>query len=224
MRLGHKAHIFVPTISSPAKVARIRGYGAELVVGGATYAEALAACERWIADSGALSIHAFDQPETMLGQGSVGLETESQAPDLDTLLVAVGGGGLIAGIAAWYARRTRIIGVEPRLAPTLTMALAAGAPVDAPTAGIAADSLAPRRVGTQVFPLVRDHVAGCVLVEDEAIAKAQQALWEAARVIAEPGGAAPLAALLGGAYVPAKGERVGLLVSGANTTAVSFDR
>jgi threonine dehydratase len=223
MRLGHPARIFVPTISSPAKVARIRSYGADLEVGGAVYAEALAACERWTAATEALSVHAFDQAETMLGQGSVGLELESQAPDLDTLLVAVGGGGLIAGIAAWYAGRTRIVGVEPRLAPTLTMALTAGEPVDAPAGGIAADSLAPRRIGAQVFPVVRRHVDRCVLAEDADIAKAQHALWQQARVVAEPGAAAPLAALLGGAYVPSKGERVGLLVSGANTT-VSFDR
>jgi len=224
MRLGHKARIFVPTISSPAKVARIRGYGADLAVGGRTYAEALAACESWIAETGALSVHAFDQTETMLGQGSVGLELESQAGDLDTLVVAVGGGGLIAGIAAWYAGRIRIVGVEPRLAPTLTMALAAGEPVDAPAEGIAADSLAPRRIGGQVFPIVRQHVTACVLVEDEAIARAQQMLWDRVRIVAEPGGAAALAALLSGVYAPAKGERVGILVSGANTTAVSFDR
>jgi threonine dehydratase len=222
MRLGHKARIFVPTISSAAKIARIRSYGADLMLAGAAYAEALAACEDWVAQSGALSVHAFDQAETMLGQGSVGLELESQAPQLDSLLVAVGGGGLIAGIAAWYEGRIRVVGVEPRLAPTLTMALAAGAPVDAPGGGIAADSLAPRRIGTQVFPIVRRHVAQCVLVEDAAIASAQQALWETVRIVAEPGAAAPLAALLSGAYVPARGERVGVLVSGANTTAVAF--
>jgi threonine dehydratase len=222
MRLGHKARIFVPTISSPAKIARIRAYGADLAVGGASYAEALAACERWTAETGALSVHAFDQAETMLGQGSVGLELEGQAPDLDTLLVAVGGGGLIGGIAAWYAGRIKVVGVEPRLAPTLTMALATGEPVDAPAGGIAADSLAPRRIGALVLPIAQRHVAQCVLVEDEAIGRAQQALWDTVRVVAEPGAAAPLAALLSGAYAPAKGERVGVLVSGANTTAVRF--
>ena len=159
----------------------------------------------------------------MLGQGSVGLELESQVADLDTVLVAVGGGGLIAGIAAWYAGRVKVVGVEPRLSPTLTMALAAGAPVDAPTSGIAGDSLAPRRVGAQVLPIVQRHVAACVLVEDEVIAGAQQALWECVRLVAEPGAAAPLAALLSGAYAPAKGERVGIIVSGANTTAVRFE-
>jgi threonine dehydratase len=223
MRLGHKARIFVPAISSPAKVVRIRSYGAELVVGGQAYADALAACEAWTAETGALSVHAFDQAETILGQGSVGLELESQAPDLDTLLVAVGGGGLIAGIAAWYEGRIKIVGVEPRLAPTLSMALAAGRPVDAPAAGIAADSLAPRRIGARVFPIVRRQVAGSVLVEDAAIAAAQAQLWEHTRIVAEPGAAAPLAALLSGAYAPAKSERVGVVVSGANTTAVSFE-
>ena len=169
-------------------------------------------------------MHAFDQVETMLGQGSVGLELERQAPGIDTLLVAVGGGGLIGGIAAWYEGRIKIVGVEPRLAPTLSMALAAGRPVDAPAGGIAADSLAPKRIGELVFPIVRRHGVGAVLVEDEAILGAQRALWETARIAAEPGAAAPLAALLSGAYAPAKDEHVGVLVSGGNTTAVAFDR
>jgi threonine dehydratase len=224
MRLGHKARIFVPEISSPAKIARIRGYGADLTVGGKVYADALATCEAYIAKTGALSVHAFDQVETMLGQGSVGLELERQAPDIDTLLIAVGGGGLIGGIAAWYEGRIRIVGVEPRLAPTLSMALAAGGPVDAPAGGIAADSLAPKRIGELVFPIVRRHGVRAVLVEDEAIRDAQQALWEIVRIAAEPGAAAPLAALLSGAYAPGKDERIGVLVSGGNTTAVAFDR
>jgi threonine dehydratase len=223
MRLGRKGRIFVPEISSPAKIQRIRGYGAELAIGGTNYAEALAACEAYIAATGALSVHAFDQVETILGQGSVGLELEAQKPDLDTLLVAVGGGGLIGGIAAWYEGRTKVIGVEPRLAPTLAMALAAGRPVDAPAGGLAADSLAPKRIGELVFPIAKRHVAAAVLVGDEAIAGAQRTLWETARIVAEPGAAAPLAALLSKAYVPATGERVGILVTGANTTAVSFD-
>ncbi len=220
--LGHRARIFVPEIASPAKIARIRGCGADLVVGGKLYAEALAACEAYIARSGALAVHAFDQRETILGQGTVGEELEAQAPDLDTLLVAVGGGGLIAGIAAWYAGRIKVVGVEPRLAPTLSMALAAGGPVDAPAGGIAADSLAPKRIGGLVYPIVRAHVAQAVLVEDEAIVAAQGALWEVTRIVAEPGAAAPLAALLSRAYVPAAGERVAVLVSGGNTTAVGF--
>jgi len=221
-QLGHKARIFVPEISSPAKIARIRGYGADLAVGGKAYAEALAACEAYIAETGALSVHAFDQTETILGQGTVGLELEAQVPDLDTLLVAVGGGGLIGGIAAWYEGRVKVVGVEPRLAPTLGMALAAGGPVDAPAGGIAADSLAPSRIGAHVFPIAQRYVAQAVLVEDADIVRAQQVLWESVRIVAEPGAAAPLAALLSQAYAPAKGERVGILVSGANTTAVAF--
>lgn len=223
-QLGHKARIFVPEISSPAKIARIRSYGADLAVGGKAYAEALVACEAYIAETGALSVHAFDQAETMLGQGTVGLELEAQVPDLDTVLVAIGGGGLIAGVAAWYEGRIKVVGVEPRLAPTLSMALAAGGPVDAPAGGIAADSLAPKRIGKLVFPMARRHVSRAVLVEDEDIVHAQQALWESVRIVAEPGAAAPLAALLSKAYVPAAGERVGILVSGANTTAVNFGR
>ena len=223
-RLGVPARIFVPEISSPAKIARIRSYGADLVVGGARYADAYAASEVWAAQSGALTVHAFDQRETMLGQGTLGKEFEEQAPQIDTLLVGVGGGGLIAGIAAWYRGRVKVIGVEPEAAPTLTKALAAGQPVDAEAGGIAADSLAPQRIGAQVFPIARDHVAEVVLVEDDAIRAAQRALWEVLRIVAEPGGSAATAALLSGRYRPRPGERVGIVVSGGNTVAVDFDR
>ncbi|HEY6098129.1 MAG TPA: threonine/serine dehydratase [Anaeromyxobacter sp.] len=224
MRLGVRAHIFVPTVSSPVKIARIRAYGAELVVGGDRYADALAASQAFAARSGALPVHAFDQEETLLGQGTIGLEVARQAPDLDTLLVSVGGGGLVGGIAAWCAGTPRVIGVEPGTAPTLTRALAAGKPVDAEAGGIAADSLAPRRVGELMFPIARAHVARVVLVADAAIRRAQEALWESLRVVAEPGGAAAFAALLDRAYVPEPGERVGVVVSGGNTTAVDFGR
>ena len=224
MRLGVPAKIFVPTVSSPAKIRRIREYGADLVVGGERYADALVASDEWVARTGALRVHAFDQLETLLGQGTLGREIETQAPDLDTLLVAVGGGGLIGGIAAWFAGRIRVIGVEPEAAPTLERALQAGEPVDAPAGGIAADSLAPRRVGALMFPIAQRAVARVVLVSDDAIRQAQQALWSAVRVVAEPGGVATLAALLSGAYVPATGERVGAVISGGNTTAVDFER
>ena len=223
MRLRVPARIFVPGISSPAKIARIRDYGADLTVGGEGYADALAAAEAWSASSGALPVHAFDQAETLLGQGTLALEFEQQAPALDTLLVAVGGGGLIGGIAAWYAGRVRVVGVEPEAAPTLTRALATGRPVDAEAGGIAADSLAPRRVGELVFPIARRHVERVVLVTDDAIVSAQNALWQALRVVAEPGGVAALAALLSGRYQPAPGERIGVVVSGGNTAAVSFE-
>jgi len=222
-RLGIPARIFVPTVSSPAKIRRIREYGAELMVVGERYADAFAASETWMGESGAMPVHAFDHPETLLGQGTVALELEGQVPQLDTLLVAVGGGGLIGGIAAWYQGDTRVIGVEPDGAPTLTEALRAGRPVDAATGSIAADSLAPRQVGTLMFPIARAHVERVVLVGDDAIRRAQDALWATTRLVAEPGGAAALAALLDGVYVPAAGERVGVLVSGGNTTAVDLD-
>ena len=224
MKLGKPARIFVPCVASPVKIARIRGYGAELVVTGERYAEALDASEAWAAQSGALAVHAYDQPETILGQGTVGLEFEGQAPALDALLVAVGGGGLIGGIAAWYSRSIRIIGVEPEAAPTLTRALEAGHPVDAEAGGIAADSLAPKRVGELMFPLAQALVAKVVLVPDQAIQRAQELLWEVLHVAAEPGGAATLAALLSGRYQPKAGERVGVLVCGGNTSAVDFRR
>jgi threonine dehydratase len=222
-RLGVPATIFVPEITSPAKAERIRSYGAHLVVAGTRYADALAASESHIAQTGAIPVHAYDQTETLLGQGTVGLELEQDAPDIDTLLVAVGGGGLIGGIAAWYAGRIRIVAVEPEEAPTLHAALAAGMPVDAPAGGIAADSLAPRRVGELMFPIARAGVAQAVLVSDDAIRQAQVALWSALRVVAEAGGAAAFAALLSGRYQPAAGERVAVLLCGANTTAVRFE-
>jgi threonine dehydratase len=224
MKLGIPAKIFLPTISSPAKIARIGEYGADLVVAGADYAAALAGSEAWLTQSGALAVHAFDQTETLLGQGGVGLELEEQAPGLDTLLVPVGGGGLIGGIASWYAGRIKVVGVEPEASPTLERALAAGRPVDAEVGGIAADSLAPRRVGELMFPIAQRHVAGVVLVTEEAIRQAQKALWARLRIVAEPGGATAFASLLSGRYRPQPGEKVGVVISGGNTTAVDFDR
>lgn len=221
-QLGVRAHIFVPTVSSPAKIDRIRRYGAELTVTGDRYADALAASQAFARESNALQLHAFDQVETILGQGTLGLELSRQAPEVDTILAAVGGGGHIAGIAAWYRNDVRIIGVEPRLAPTLHDAFAAGHPVDAPTGSVAADSLAPKRVGELTFPIAKAFVERVVLVEDEDILRAQAALWNDARIIAEPGGATAFAALLSGAYRPAEGERVAAIVCGGNTTAVTL--
>jgi threonine dehydratase len=223
MRLKKPAKIFVPSVSSPAKIARIREYGADLTVGGEFYAEALAASEAWVQQTGAMPVHAFDQNETIMGQGTLGLELEYQAPDIDTVLVAVGGGGLIAGIAAWYAGRVKVVGVEPNESPTLTKALEAGHPVDAEAGGLAADSLAPRRVGEKVFPIVQKYAPQTVLVSDEAIAMAQAQLWRGLRLVAEPGGAAAFAAISSGAYRPAPGERVAVIISGGNTAAVNFD-
>ena len=224
MRLQVPAKIFVPSVSSPAKVQRIREYGADLVIQGDRYADALAASETWMEQSGAMSVHAFDQPQTMLGQGTLGMELYQQAPHIDTLLVAVGGGGLIAGIAAWYSGSIKVVGVEPFTAPTLTKAFEAGRPVEAEAGGVAADLLAPRRVGELVFPIARKYVHDTVLVTDDAIGQAQLALWRTFRVVAEPGGAAALSALTSGAYQARSAERVGVIVSGGNTTAVDFDR
>ena len=222
-RLNVPATIFVPDITSPAKAEAIRNYGANLVFAGSRYADALIASEAHIAKSGAMAIHAFDQAETLLGQGTVGLELEQDAPEIDTLLVAVGGGGLIGGIAAWYGSRIKIVAVEPESAPTLHAAFAAGHPVDAPAGGIAADSLAPRRVGELMFAIARNHVSQVTLVTDDAIREAQAALWSKLRVVAEPGGAAAFAALLSARYQPSKRERVAVLLCGANTTAVRFE-
>ncbi len=222
-RLGIAATIFVPSITSTAKTDRIRSYGATLVIGGDRYSDALAASEAHAERTGAVNIHAFDQRETLLGQGTLGLEMEADVPEADTVLVAVGGGGLIGGIAAWYGGRVKIVAVESDGAPTLHAAVAAGQPVDAPTGGLAADSLAPRRVGHLMFPVARAHVDREVfLVSDDDIRRAQAALWSGLRIVAEPGGAAAFAALLSGRYRPEPDERVIVLVCGSNTTAVDF--
>jgi threonine dehydratase len=249
-KLGVPAKIFVPSVSAATKRDRIRELGADLVISGERYADALAASREFAAASGAMEIHAFDQPETLLGQGTVGLEIERQCAGvasraelasargeetvarrdesaaecegLDTLLVAVGGGGLIGGMAAWFAGRVRLVAVEPRTAPTLYRAREAGHPVDAEAGGIAAESLAPRQVGQLMFPLAQKYVEQAVLVEDDAIREAQRTLWRVMKVASEPGGATAFAALLSGAYRPAAGERVGVVLCGGNTDAVKF--
>jgi len=223
MRLGVPATIFLPGVTSPAKAERVRSYGANLVVAGQRYADALAASELFVAERGALPVHAFDQPQTLLGQGTIGCEIDADLPNVDTVLVAVGGGGLIGGIAAWFRGRVKVIAVEPEGSPTLWRALAAGEPVDAETNGIAADSLAPKRVGAIMFPFAQAFVERSVLVSDDDIRAAQLALWDKVRVVAEPGGAAAFSALLSRRYTPAPDERVAVLVSGANTTAVQFE-
>ncbi|SDP91885.1 L-threonine ammonia-lyase [Phyllobacterium sp. YR620] len=223
MRLGVPATIFVPSVTSPAKADKIRSYGARLVIGGERYADALEASERFVAETDALAVHAYDQVETLLGQATLGREIEADLPETTTLLVAVGGGGLIGGIASWLRGRIKIVAVEPESAPTLNHALAADKPVDAPAGGIAADSLAPRRVGNLMFPIAQAFVGTSVLVADDDIRKAQQALWDTVRIVAEPGGAAAMAALLSGRYLPEKDERVVVLVCGSNTAAVGFE-
>lgn len=214
--LGHRAEIFVPEVISPAKVARLKELGAAVNVTGKVYGDALAASQRRAAESGALVLHAYDQPEILAGQGTVAREFEAQAPGLDTVLVAVGGGGLIGGMAAWYRGRTKLVAVEPHTSRALEAALGAGAPVDVDVSGVAADSLGARRIGALMFPLAQKFVERVVLVEDAEIVAAQKALWRALRIVAEPGGAAALAAVLSGRYAPAPGARVGVLVCGAN--------
>lgn len=222
-KAGTRATIFVPSVAASTKRARIREMGADLVIAGERYADALSASREFAARTGALEIHAYDQPATLLGQGTVALEIEQQyTGSLDTVIVAVGGGGLLGGMAAYFEGRTRLIAVEPRAAPTLYRALEAGRPVDAEAGGIAADSLAPRQVGALMFPLAQKFVERCVLVEDDAIRESQRTLWRVLRVATEPGGAAAFSALLSGAYKPAPGERVGIVLCGANTDAVNF--
>ncbi|MHB2168384.1 threonine/serine dehydratase [Alsobacter sp. R-9] len=220
-RLGLPARIFVPEISSPVKIAAIRDRGAEVVVGGARYADAQAACDRYAAESGALLVHPYDTAQTIAGAGTTALEWEQDqeklglAP-LDTVLVAVGGGGLVAGMAAWWNGRVKVVAVEPEGSRCLAAALEAGQPVDVPVESIAADSLGARRAGDLVFAIAKEAVSASVLVPDAAIRDAQLRLWSNWRIATEPGGAAALAALTSGRYSPAPGERVGVLVCGAN--------
>lgn len=215
-RLGHRAEIFVPATAPAIKVARLHELGAEVVQVGALYDEAREAAEARANETGALMVHAYDQPEIVAGAGTLARELERQLDGFDTVLVAVGGGGLIAGTASWLRGRRRVIAVEPRLCPTLHRALAAGAPVDVSPGGLAADSLAARRIGTIAFAAARRWVAGSLLVEDTDIAAAMELLWERFRIVAEPGGATALAALASGRYRPAPGEHVVALVCGAN--------
>jgi threonine dehydratase len=223
MRLGAKARIFVPKVSATPKLERIAAYGAELVITGDRYGDTVDVCNDYVASSGALGVHAFDQYETLLGTGTIGLELEEQLPEVDTVVIPVGGGGLIGGIASWFrGSRIRIIGVEPEGAPTLTRALEAGHPIDAPAGSIANDSLAPARVGTLVFPIAQQHVDRVLLVNDDEIRAAQQALWNGTTAVAEPGGATAFAALLSGRYAAGNGERVCVIISGGNSAAVSF--
>lgn len=214
--LGHKAEIFVPALASAAKIARIESFGAKVKVVPGAYADALAAAEERRAETGALSIHAYDAPETVAGQGTLARELDAQCTLLDTVLVAVGGGGLIGGVAAWFQNRVRVVGVEPVSCPTLQRAFAAKAPVDVEVGGLAADSLGARRVGALPFAIAKEFVEGIVLVEDDAIRAAQAVLWRDLRLATEPGGAAALAAILSGAYRPALGEKVAVILCGGN--------
>ena len=221
--LGIKACIFVPTISSPAKVARIASYGATIVQEGANYQEAVGLCQDYVRESGALNIHAYDMEATLAGQGTLGLELEEQAPDLDAILVAVGGGGLIGGVANWYQTRSKVVGVEPETCNCLSAALAAGNTITIKPFGLAADSLGASSAGSLMFPIAQKFIDRVALINDEDIRTAQRYLWATAQIVTEPGGAAAFAALLSGSYKPAGNERVGVIVCGANTPLATFN-
>ena len=215
--LGVRCEVFVPTVSSPAKQAKLRELGAQVVVTGAVYAEALEACLARQRETGALMTHAYDQPEVVTGAGTLACEIEQQGGGLpDSVLVSVGGGGLIAGVASWFEDRTRVVALEPEQAPTLFRARQAGAPVDVAVSGIAADSLGAKRIGALAWEVTQRHVRQALLLPDDAIRTAQLTLWKAFKLAVEPAAALPLAALQCGAYVPAQGERVALVVCGAN--------
>jgi threonine dehydratase len=221
-QLGHVAEIFVPEPTPDVKVERLRRYGARVVLAGADYAEAYAASSERARETGALEVHAYDQPEVLAGQGTLARELERQTEGLDTVLVGVGGGGLVGGVAAWFAGRVKVVAVEPERCPTLYAAVEAGAPVDVEVGGIAADSLGARRIGNLMLPIAQQFVHGVALVSDEEIRRTQRALWDSVRVLAEPGGAAALAGLRSGRYRPAAGERVAVIVCGGNTDPARF--
>ncbi len=226
-QLGHRAEIFVPESTPDVKIERLRRYGAQVMLSGASYAEAWAASQTRARDTGALEVHAYDQPEVVAGQGTLGREFEGQckATDLsglDTVFVAVGGGGLIGGVAAWFAGRVKVVAVEPERCPTLYTAIRDGEPVDVEVGGIAADSLGARRIGRIGFEVARQHVDSIVLVSDQEIRDSQRALWDSVRMLVEPGAAAALAGLRTGKYQVGAGERVGVVVCGANTDPAKF--
>jgi len=214
--LGVPCEVFVPTVSSPAKQARLRELGAEVVVTGAAYADALDACLARQQQTGALLTHAYDQPEVVTGAGTLAQEIEAQGGVPDAVLVSVGGGGLIAGIASWFEDRARVVALEPELAPTLHRAREAGAPVDVQVGGVAADSLGARRIGAIAWEVTQRHVRDALLLPDLAIVEAQRALWRDWKLAVEPAAALPLAALTSGAFVPRATDRVCLVICGAN--------
>jgi threonine dehydratase len=221
-KLGYRAEIFVPVITPRNKVDRLNQYGAAINITGNNYSEALAASRERAAQTGAVPIHAYDDARVLAGQGTLGMEFEEQVRGLDSVLIAVGGGGLIGGVASWYLERVRVIGVEPQRAPTLHNALAAGHVVEVETGGVAADSLGARSAGELMFPIAQKFVPHVLLVSDEQIIEAQKFLWRHLRLIAEPGGATALAALLCGVYKPHAGERVGVVLCGSNADLTNF--
>jgi len=216
------ANIFVPSIASVAKLQKIKDYGAEVHIGGDLYADALERCRAFQAETGAVDVHAYDAEATIAGQGTVGLEWEAQSKGLDTILIAVGGGGLISGIGTWFSGRTKVIAVEPEGSCSLYKAREAGRPVDVTVNSVAADSLGAGRCGDLTFAIAKDRVDECILVKDEHIVEAQRLLWNDVRLATEPGGATALAAVLSGAYRPERAERIGVLICGGNVKLASL--
>ncbi|QGX96887.1 threonine/serine dehydratase [Roseovarius faecimaris] len=214
--LGHGARIFVPEIAGPAKIALIERTGATLEVVPGAYANALAAAQAFEAQTGAMQVHAYDAPATVAGQGTLMAEWEDQGLEADTVLIAVGGGGLIAGALAWLQGRRKVVAVEPKTCAALHAALAAGEPVDVDVSGVAANALGARRIGSICFDLAKAQGVETVLVSDQSIIEAQGLFWREMRQLVEPAGAAALAALIGGAYRPEPGERVAVLICGGN--------
>ncbi len=221
--LGVLAEIYVPGVITAAKRERLATLGATVVVAGDAYADALAACEARQRETGALMTHAYDQPEVVAGAGTLAREIEAQQGTPDTVLVSVGGGGLVSGIAAWFAGRIRVVALEPELAPSLFAARAAGTPVDVAVSGIAADSLGARRIGQIAWSVTQQHVAEALLLTDDAIREAQRWMWKELKLAAEPAAALPLAALRSAAVRPRAGEKVCLIVCGANLDPATLD-
>jgi threonine dehydratase len=220
--MGVRCEVFVPETAPRAKRDKLAALGAVVNVGGAGYAEALDASLARQADTGALLMHAYDQREVVVGAGTLAAEVEDEAGLPDRVLVSVGGGGLIAGIAGWFRDRCRIDALEPELAPTLFKAREAGWPIDVAVSGIAADSLGARRIGSIAWVLTQRYVDGSRLLPDAAIRAAQLAMWHELRLVVEPAAALPLAALATGVVVPRRDERVLLVVCGANVDVTSL--
>ncbi|WP_299349305.1 threonine/serine dehydratase [uncultured Shimia sp.] len=221
-KLGHKARIYVPEMAGPAKVALIRDAGADLVVVPGAYSDALDQALAYETETGAMQIHAYDAPATVAGQGTLALEWENQGLQADTVLIAVGGGGLIAGAMAWFDGRRRVVAVEPETSYALNAAISAGEPVDVDVSGVAANALGAKKIGQICFDLAGSTGVESVLVTDAAITRAQEALWRETRQLVEPAGATALAALMSGAYQPEPGEKVAVLICGANITPDPF--
>ncbi len=217
--LGHPAHIFVPEFAGPAKIDVIRQTGADLHVVSGAYADAALAAQAHQAATGALDIHPYDAPATLAGQGTCFREWEEQGLAADTVLIAIGGGGLIGGALSWFEGR-KVVGVETETTATMHTALAHGPECEVDVSGIAANALGARRIGRLSYDLARASDLEVVLVSDEAVAMAQKRLWQGLRQLVEPAGAAALAALLSGAYTPAKNEKVAVLLCGANPAPI----